>query len=393
MLPHKSLVDKSSANYFQIGAFSNRKVRFRVSQILEKLSLAVRDQAFLKNRVESTSLNDALDAEVESLSMGIELDTELELRRLAENRLFGYGKLQPLLDDQSIEEIWINGPESTFIARSGVTSQVNISFGSTELSGLVERMLRDTGRRLDRSSPFVDASLPDGSRLHVVIPDITRRHWSLNIRKFPAKLFSMSDLVEVGALSSRQSRFLVESLLAGANILVSGATQAGKTTLLCALINALDMRERVITVEETFEIRATNQDWVALQTRQPNLEGLGEISLRRLIKEALRMRPSRLVVGEVRAAEALDLLIALNSGLPGLCTIHANSATDALLKLSTLPLLAGQNISAAFVQPTIASCIDLVVHCRLSPDGSRSVSEIHRVMPFSGTLLSEPVQC
>jgi pilus assembly protein CpaF len=393
MLPHKSLVDKSSANYFQIGAFSNRKVRFRVSQILEKLSLAVRDQAFLKNRVESTSLNDALDAEVESLSMGIELDTELELRRLAENRLFGYGKLQPLLDDQSIEEIWINGPESTFIARSGVTSQVDISFGSTELSGLVERMLRDTGRRLDRSSPFVDASLPDGSRLHVVIPDITRRHWSLNIRKFPAKLFSMSDLVEVGALSSRQSRFLVESLLAGANILVSGATQAGKTTLLCALINALDMRERVITVEETFEIRATNQDWVALQTRQPNLEGLGEISLRRLIKEALRMRPSRLVVGEVRAAEALDLLIALNSGLPGLCTIHANSATDALLKLSTLPLLAGQNISAAFVQPTIASCIDLVVHCRLSPDGSRSVSEIHRVMPFSGTLLSEPVQC
>jgi pilus assembly protein CpaF len=362
-----------------------------VSQILEKLSLAVRDQAVLKNRIESAALNDALDAEVESLSMGIQLDAELELRRLAENRLFGFGKLQPLLDDPTIEEIWINGPESTFVARSGVASQVNISFGSAELSGLVERMLRDTGRRLDRSSPFVDASLPDGSRLHVVIPDITKAHWSLNIRKFPTAVISMGDLVELGTITPVQRDFLIESVQSGANILVSGATQAGKTTLLCALINALDVSERIITVEETFEIRATNPDWVALQTRQANLEGLGEVTLRRLIKEALRMRPSRLVVGEVRAAEALDLLIALNSGLPGLCTIHANSARDALLKLSTLPLLAGQNISSAFVQPTIASSIDLVVHCQLGSDGRRSVAEIHRVSPYSGTLHSEPL--
>jgi len=158
--------------------------------------------------------------------------------------------------------------------------------------------------------------------------------------------------------------------------LVSGATQAGKTTMLCALLDEVSQRERIITVEETFEIRTRATDWVAMQTRAPNLEGVGEINLRRLVKEALRMRPGRIVVGEVREAESFDLLIALNSGLPGLCTIHANSASDAVAKLCTLPLLAGANISSSFVNPTVASCIDLVVHCRMLPSGKRVVQEI-----------------
>jgi pilus assembly protein CpaF len=364
-----------------------------VSQILEKISLAVRDQALAENRVDSRTLDVALDAEIESLRGGLPLSDELELRRLAENKLFGYGKLQPLLDDPEIEEIWINSPDVTYVAKAGISIRLNIALAPNELSSLVERMLRSSGRRLDRSSPFVDASLPDGSRLHVVIPDITRAHWSVNIRKFPSSLLTLADLVERGSLSSNESQFLAAAISKGANILVSGATQAGKTTMLCALLNSLDANERLVTVEETFEIRANNPDWVALQTRQPNLEGFGEVTLRRLLKEALRMRPSRLVVGEVREAEALDLLIALNSGLPGLCTIHANSAQDALLKLSTLPLLAGQNISAAFIQPTVAACIDFVVHCQLGVDGRRRVSEIRRVLPFAEELRSEVVLC
>ena len=165
----------------------------------------------------------------------------------------------------------------------------------------------------------------------------------------------------------------------GSNILVSGATQAGKTTMLCALLNELPKNERIVTVEETFEIRIEDSDWVALQTRGANLEGGGEVSLRRLVKESLRMRPDRIVVGEVREAESFDLLIALNSGIPGLCTIHANSAADAITKLCTLPLLAGQNISSEFVKPTVASCIDFVIHCRLGRDGFRRVEEIARV--------------
>jgi pilus assembly protein CpaF len=363
-----------------------------MTQILDELSRSVRENVVRKKASPRSVFNAALDAQIEAGSRSLALNEELELRQAAENRLFGFGKLQPLLDDPEIEEIWINGPSQIFVARAGIASHLNLEISAGELSALVERMLRPTGRRLDRSSPFVDASLPDGSRLHVVIPDITGLHWSVNIRKFPNRIISMADLVSMKAISLEASEFLIEEVRAGANVLVSGATQAGKTTVLCALLNSIDARERIITVEETFEIRADNPDWVAMQTRQTNLEGKGEVTLRRLIRESLRMRPSRLVVGEVREAEALDLLIALNSGLPGLCTIHANSSQDALLKIATLPLLAGNNISMEFINPTVAACIDLVVHCSLNAEGARTISEIRRVTGFDGSIKSEVVR-
>lgn len=290
--------------------------------------------------------------------------------------LTGFGPLQPLLDDPSIEEIWINSPARVFVARSGIAELTPLVLNDGEVRDLVERMLQSSGRRVDLSSPFVDASLPDGSRLHVVIPDITRRHWAVNIRKFTRRISELSDLVRLGSIDSAAAEFLRSCVLAGMNILVSGATQAGKTTLLNALLSAAGSRERIVTVEETFELDLRSRDVVAMQCRQPSLEGTGEITLRRLIKEALRMRPDRLIVGEVREAESLDLLIALNSGLPGMCSIHANSAREALVKLCTLPLLAGRNIDAGFVLPTVASCVDLVVHCQLDAGGRRRVAEI-----------------
>jgi pilus assembly protein CpaF len=362
-----------------------------MADTLDQVSASVRDRVSLQFVDPKLVFNSALDAEIEAKNSLLSLNEELDLRQSAENRLFGFGALQPLLDDPEIEEIWINGPTAVFAAKSGRAQRLPLQIDAGELASLVERMLRTTGRRLDRSSPFVDASLPDGSRLHVAIPDITGQHWSVNIRKFPTRILTMKDLVASGSVSSSTAKFLVDEVRAGANVLVSGATQAGKTTLLCALINSIDPRERIVTVEETFEIRANNPDWVAMQTRQPNLEGKGEINLRRLIKESLRMRPSRLVVGEVREAEALDLLIALNSGLPGLCTIHANSALDALLKIATLPLLAGNNISSDFIEPTVSSCIDLVVHCSLNAEGARSISEIRRLTGFDGSIQSELV--
>ena len=241
---------------------------------------------------------------------------------------------------------------------------------------LVERMLRSTGRRVDLSSPFVDASLPDGSRLHVAIPDITRRHVAVNIRKFRSGMRDLRELVRLGSLTPQSAEFLHAAVWAGLNILVSGATQSGKTTLLGALLASARPEERIVTVEETFELAVAAPDWVALQCRQASLEGTGEVTLRRLVKEALRMRPDRLVVGEVREAESLDLLIALNSGLPGMCSLHANSGADALRKLTTLPLLAGRNIDAGFVVPTVATSIDLVVHAELDRTGHRHVVEI-----------------
>ncbi|WP_342744798.1 CpaF family protein [Paramicrobacterium agarici] len=199
---------------------------------------------------------------------------------------------------------------------------------------------------------------------------------AVNIRKFTTRIRTLGDLVARDALTREASEFLARSVRVGCNVLVSGATQAGKTTLLGALLNSVAQSERMITVEETFELDVTAADVVGMQCRQPSLEGTGEITLRRLIKESLRMRPDRIVVGEVREAESLDLLIALNSGVPGACTLHANSADDALRKLCTLPLLAGSNIDAAFVVPTVASCIDLVVHCSRDAGGVRRVVEI-----------------
>jgi pilus assembly protein CpaF len=329
---------------------------------------------------------DPLDAAVRGISAEgmLGLNDEAALRVQSSNQLTGFGVLQPFMDDPEIEEIWINQPNEIFIAKSGVSNRVFLALSESTIKALVERMLRHSGRRLDRANPFVDAALEDGSRLHVAIPDITRKHWSVNIRKFPSKLWRLKQLVERGVLNEKSARFIAGQIRAGKNVLISGATQAGKTTLLCALISETNPEARLITVEETFEIRAENSDWVALQTRQQNLEGKGEVTLRRLVKESLRMRPDVLVVGEVREAESLDLLIAMNSGLPGICTIHANSAAEAIEKLCTLPLLAGANIVAEFVERTVANCIDLVIHCAKDQSGSRTVAEIAIVKSSGG---------
>ncbi|MEX2291870.1 MAG: ATPase, T2SS/T4P/T4SS family [Mycobacteriales bacterium] len=288
----------------------------------------------------------------------------------------GFGPLQRHLDDPSVEEIWINEPGRVFVARRGRSELTTTILHSGQVRDLVEKMLKSTGRRVDLSTPFVDAMLPDGSRLHVVIPDITRQHWSVNIRKFVLSADTLEELIGLGTITPQAARFLEAAVVAGLNVIVAGGTQAGKTTLLNCLASAIPGRERVITCEEVFELKISLPDVVSMQTRQANLEGTGEIQLRRLVKEALRMRPDRIVVGEVREAECLDLLVALNSGVPGMCSIHANSAREAIVKLCTLPLLAGENVGHNFVVPTVASCIDIVVHTAKEASGARRVREI-----------------
>lgn len=288
----------------------------------------------------------------------------------------GYGPLQQYFEDPSVEEIWINDPTKIFVARGGVAELTTTILTADEVRDLVERMLKSSGRRVDLSSPFVDAMLPDGSRLHVVIPDISREHWQVNIRKFVVRADHLDDLVRLGTLTRHAAAFLTAAVASGLNILVAGGTQAGKTTLLNCLAAAIPPRDRVVTCEEVFELRIPLRDVAAMQCRQPSLEGTGEVPLRRLVKEALRMRPARIIVGEVRQEESLDLLIALNSGVPGMATVHANSAREAVTKLCTLPLLAGENVSSRFVVPTVAGSIDIVVHIALERDGTRRVREV-----------------
>lgn len=226
----------------------------------------------------------------------------------------GLGPLQRYLEDPDIEEVWINEPGKVFVARHGRPELTTTILDERAVRDLVERMLRTSGRRLDRSEPFVDASLPGGERLHVVIPPITAAAWAVNIRKYIARARRLGDLVSRGSLTAPAAEFLDAAVVSGLNVLVSGATQAGKTTMVGALCGAIPASQRVITCEEVFELNLAHRDCVALQCRQPSLEGSGEVALRRLVKEALRMRPDRIIVGEVREAEAFDLLVALNSG-------------------------------------------------------------------------------
>lgn len=291
-------------------------------------------------------------------------------------RVAGFGPLQRYLDDPEVEEVWINAPDRVFIAKDGRHELTTTILTREQVQELVERMLKTSGRRIDLSQPFVDAMLPQGHRLHVVLEGISRDFAAVNIRKFTLKAARLDDLVRLGSLTRPAARFLEASVLAGLNIVVAGGTQAGKTTMLNCLAAAIPGGDRVISAEEVFELRFAHPDWVPMQTRQRGLEGTGEITLRDLIREALRMRPTRVIVGEVRSSECLDLLLALNAGLPGLATLHANSAREALVKLCTLPLLAGENISSRFVVPTVAASTDIVVHLGLDAQGRRRTNEI-----------------
>ncbi len=257
----------------------------------------VRDRTVLR-----TLVGDALDAYDERALRGQvpPLVDRTATGKALEDAVGGLGPLQQYLDDDAVEEIWVNAPEQVFVARAGSAELTTTILTEAQVRDLVERMLKLSGRRLDRSSPFVDATLPGGERLHVVIPDVTREHWAINIRKFVVRASHLDDLVTLGSLTPQAGRFLATSVAAGLNVLVSGATQAGKTTALNALAGSIPPRERVISCEEVFELQIDHRDTIGLQCRQPNLEGTGEITLRRLVKEALRMRPSRIIVGEVR---------------------------------------------------------------------------------------------
>ena len=291
-------------------------------------------------------------------------------------RVAGFGSLQQYLDDPTVEEIWINDPSRVFVARDGRHELTTTILTRAQVDELVERLLKASGRRVDLSLPFVDATLPAGHRVHVVLDGISRGFSAVNIRKFVVRAARLDELVELGSLTSQAARFLHAAVVSGLNVLVAGGTQAGKTTLLNCLGSAIPGRDRVVSCEEVFELKLAHPDWVPMQTRQVGLEGTGAVSLRQLVTESLRMRPSRLVIGEVRSAECLDLLLALNAGLPGMATLHANSAREAVVKMCTLPLLAGENISSRFVVPTVAACLDLVVHLGIDPDGQRRVREI-----------------
>jgi pilus assembly protein CpaF len=317
------------------------------------------------------------------------------LRRRLFDSVFGLGILQPLMDDPRVEEIIVNGPLRIFAIRDGRKEQALGVYFETddELRQLVKRIVSTAGRRLDEASPMVDVRLRDGSRLNAVMPPASTRWTSVTIRKFVLRAQSLHELVGLGAMPGAAADFLDAAVQAGVNILVSGPTGSGKTTLLNALgasIAALD--ERVVTVEEVPELLLDRQlpDCVALQVRGKNVEGVGEISIRDLVRNSLRMRPTRIIVGEVRGAEALDMLLAMNTGHDGsLTSIHGNSPRDALDRLATLAMMAGERLENEELVRMVSRTIELVVQLRVTVrTGQRRVASIFEVTGLEGGVIS-----
>lgn len=298
----------------------------------------------------------------------------------------GLGPLEDLLADPSVEEVMVNGPDEVYVERAGRIEQVDVRFPSEEeLRNAIERILAPLGRRIDELSPMVDARLADGSRVNVVIPPLAVDGPALSIRRFGAARPGAGELVERGSLSVAQCEQLERAVADRRSILVSGGTGAGKTTLLNALSGFIDAGERIVTIEDAAELRLQQRHVVRLESRPASVEGKGEVTIRDLLRNALRMRPDRIVIGEVRGPEALDLLTALNTGHEGaLSTLHANSAADALSRLETLALMAGVGLPHEAIAEQVQRGVDLVVHVERRPDGSRRVAEVAEVVRVAG---------
>jgi pilus assembly protein CpaF len=298
----------------------------------------------------------------------------------------GLGPLEELLADPAVEEVMVNGPDRVYVERGGRIEATGVVFSDEEeLRNAIERILAPLGRRVDELSPMVDARLADGSRVNVVIPPLAIDGPAVSIRRFGARRPGPAELVALGTISQAQHDLLGEGVAARRSILVSGGTGSGKTTMLNALSSFIDPSERVVTIEDAAELRLQQPHVVRLESRPAGVEGRGLVTIRDLLRNALRMRPDRIVIGEVRGAEALDLLTALNTGHDGaLSTVHANSPADALSRLETLALMAGVGLPHAAIAEQVQRGIDLVIHLRRRPDGSRIVTDISEVVRAAG---------
>jgi pilus assembly protein CpaF len=319
---------------------------------------------------------------------GSALSADDRRRLMAEitDEVLGHGPLQPYLDDPSVTEIMVNGPDAVYVERAGRLSRTGTAFASeAHLRRVIERIVSRVGRRIDESSPLVDARLADGSRVNAVIPPLAFGGSSLTIRKFSARPFEVGDLISFGTLTPEMAELLRACVEARLNIIVSGGTGTGKTTLLNVLSAFIPAGERIVTVEDAVELQLQQEHVVRLESRPPNIEGKGEVTIRDLVRNSLRMRPDRIVVGEVRGGESLDMLQAMNTGHDGsLSTVHANSPRDAIARLETLVLMAGMDLPLRAVREQVASAVDVVVQISRLRDGTRRITHVTEVQGMEG---------
>jgi pilus assembly protein CpaF len=317
-------------------------------------------------------------------------DERRQIVREISDDILGYGPIEPLLRDDSVTEIMVNGPDRIYVERSGKLELTSSTFvDDPHLLRIIDKIVSQVGRRVDESSPMVDARLPDGSRVNAIIPPLSLRGAVLTIRKFSRDPYTMDDLINFGSISPKAAHFLAACIQGKLNVLISGGTGTGKTTLLNALSAFVPGDERIVTIEDAAELQLQQEHVLPLESRPANIEGQGEIKIRELVRNALRMRPDRIIVGEVRGAETLDMLQAMNTGHEGsLTTIHANSPRDALSRLETLVLTAGVELPHRAIREQISSAFDLLVQITRLVDGSRRVSHVTEVLRMESDVIT-----
>jgi len=366
--------------------FQDMKIRIH-RRLIDRIDLAKMDL------MGNSELQREIGAVIESLiiSEGIPLN-QMERDRLIveiQHETFGLGPLEPLLSDYQISDILVNSSSKVYIEKSGKLVKTDVSFrDNAHLMQIIERIVSKVGRRIDESSPYVDARLPDGSRVNVIIPPLALDGPALSIRRFGLEPLAMADLLKNGALDQRMAQLLEGAVQTRLNILISGGTGTGKTTLLNVLSAYIPHNERVVSIEDSAELHLKQEHVVRLETRPPNIEGRGEVTQRDLLKNALRMRPDRIIIGEVRGGEALDLLQAMNTGHDGsLSTVHANTTRDALSRMETMVLMAGMDLPERAVKEQLASALNLVVHLVRFSDGTRKVVKLSEITGMEGNTI------
>lgn len=331
-----------------------------------------------------------ITALMDSSTVPLSIAERQELASAIVNDVVGLGPIERFLADPDVSEVMVNALDFIYVERHGVIERTDAQFLSLDhLRRVVERIVGDVGRRIDESSPMVDARLPDGSRVNAIIPPLAVDGPSLTIRKFAADPFQVDDLVSFGTLTPELAELLDAVVRAGLNVLVSGGTGTGKTTLLNVLSSFIPDSERIVTIEDAVELQLRQRHVVRLESRPPNIENRGEVTVRDLVRNSLRMRPDRIIVGEVRGAEALDMLQAMNTGHDGsISTIHCNSPRDAFSRLETMVMMTGLDLPSRAIREQIAAAIDVVVHLQRMPDGTRQVVQVTEVTGMEGDVIS-----
>lgn len=320
----------------------------------------------------------------------ITFETKTTLVREISNELTGYGPITPLLNDPDVSEVMVNGPDCIYVEKKGKLVKTDAYFRDDDhILQVIEKIVSPLGRRIDESSPMVDARLPDGSRVNAIIPPLALKGPTITIRKFPQSRLQMEDLIRFGTLNEKMAQFLDGCVKARLNVFISGGTGSGKTTLLNVLSSFIPYDERIVTIEDAAELQLLQDHVVPLETRPPNIEGRGAIGIRDLVRNSLRMRPDRIVIGEVRSAEALDMLQAMNTGHDGsLATGHANAPRDMLSRLETMVLMAGMDLPVRAIREQISSAVDLIIQQSRLKDGSRKITHITEVIGMEGDTIT-----